>query len=38
MAIRAGELGLPAVVGVGEHSFANLKRDSRYLSIAPQSQ
>ena len=26
MAIRAGELGLPAVVGVGEHSFANLKK------------
>ena len=38
MAIRAGELGLPAVVGVGEHRFANLKRHSRYLSIAPQSQ
>lgn len=26
MAIRAGELGLPAVVGVGEHNFANLKK------------
>jgi len=26
MAIRAGELGLPAVVGVGEHSFANLRK------------
>ena len=26
MAIRAGELGLPAVVGVGEHNFASLKK------------
>ena len=26
MAIRAGELGLPAVVGVGEHNFAHLKK------------
>jgi len=26
MAIRAGELGLPAVVGVGEHNFAILRK------------
>ena len=24
--LRAGELGLPAVVGVGEHNFASLKK------------